>query len=242
MQIFLVASFLILISLSSLGASGLPRNLNTADQETALGILGFGSASKLLSSPYPLGGYDGVEVGFSSEYIPLADVASLGSKSNSRSDLNYLNLSLGKGLFYNIDVLVNFITPAQEESVSGFGGQVRWGFYETKFMPAALSLVVHGSAVNFDNVLGAQTTGVDLIGSVNMRDVSLFFGAGQARSVGTFVGGTGGITDSGNTETADAMAQHTVFGISIKMSKVYVALEIDRYVQSTYAGRVGLRF
>lgn len=231
-----------LITASCLAASELPKNLNAVERETALGVLGFGSASKLLSSPYPLGGYDGIEVGLSSEYIPMSDVASLGAKSTSRSDLNYLNLSLGKGLFYNLDILVNFITPVQEESLAGFGGQLRWGFYETKFMPAALSLVVHGSAVNFSNLVGAQTTGVDLIGSVNMRDVSLFFGVGQARSVGTFIGGTEGLTDTGNTESADMVTQHTVFGISIKMSRAFVALEIDRYMQSTYAGRVGFRF
>lgn len=220
----------------------LPKNLSAADRESALGILGFGSASKLLSSPYPMGGYDGVEVGVSSEYIPLADVATLGAKSSSRSDINYLNVTLGKGLFYNVDALLQFIPMPQDESISGFGGQVRWGFYETKFMPAALSLVVHGSGVNFNNLLGSHTTGVDLIGSVNMKDVSLFFGAGQARSVGTFVGGTDGVTDTGFTETADVSSQHTIFGISIKMSNVFVALQVDRYVQSTYAGKLGIRF
>jgi len=238
----LVALFILSISWQATAIMTLPKNLNTSDREAALGILGFGTASKLLSSPYPMGGYDGVEVGISSEYLPLADVASLGAKSTSRSDLNYLNVTFGKGLYYNLDVLLHFIPMPQDESISGFGGQLRWGFYETKFMPAALSLVFHGSSTNFNNVLAAQTTGVDLIASVNMRDVSLFFGAGQARSVGTFVGGINGVTDTGNTESTDVSSPHTVFGISIKMSKVFVALEVDRFVQSTYAGKVGLRF
>jgi hypothetical protein len=183
-----------------------------------------------------------VEVGVSSEYIPLSDVASLGAKSLSRNDLNYLNVTFGKGLFYNVDVLLQFVPMPQDEAISGFGGQLRWGFYETRFMPAALSLVFHGSATNFNNVLGAHTTGADLVASVNMKDVSLFFGAGQARAVGTFVGGTDGVTDSGNTETTDMISPHMVFGISVKMSDVFVALEVDRYVQSTYAGKLGLRF
>jgi hypothetical protein len=223
-------------------AMSLPKNLNASDRETTIGVLGFGSATKLLSSPYPLGGYDGVEVGLNSEYIPLSDVASLGSKSVSGSDINYFNLVLGKGLFYNIDILMQFIPMPQDESISGFGGQLRWGFYEAKFMPAALSLVFHGSSMNFNNVLGSETTGMDLVGSVNMRDVSLFFGAGQARSVGSFIGGTDGITNTGNTETTDVSSPHTIFGISIKMSNVFLALEVDRYVQSTYAGKLGFRF
>ncbi|HEY8272821.1 MAG TPA: hypothetical protein VIG33_18150 [Pseudobdellovibrionaceae bacterium] len=220
----------------------LPTGLNASDRETTLGILGFGSAIKLLSSPYPLGGYDGVEVGLSSEYIPSSDLASLGSKSTSGNDINYFSLVLGKGLFYNIDILVQFVPLPQEEFISGFGGQLRWSFYETKFMPLALSLVFHGSSMNFNNLLGCETTGMDLMGSVNMRDVSLFFGAGQARSVGSFIGGTGGITDSGNAETSDISSPHTVFGISIRMSNVFLALEVDRYVHSTYAGKMGFRF
>lgn len=239
---FIIAGFFIFISSQAFSAMSLPKNLTALDREAVLGILGFGSATKLLSSPYPLGGFDGVEVGLNSEYIPLSDVASLGSKSTSRSDINYFNLVLGKGLFYNIDVLMQFIPMPQDESISGFGGQLRWGFYETRFMPAALSWVLHGSSMNFNNLIGSETTGIDLIASVNMRDVSLFFGAGQARSVGSFVGGAGGVTSSGLTETSDVASQHTVFGISIKMSNVFVALEVDRYVQSTYAGKLGLRF
>lgn len=234
--------FIFLISWRAYAVTAVPKNLTASDREAALNILGFGSAAKLLSSPYPLGGYDGVEVGVSSEYIPLADVASLGAKSTSRNDLNYLNVTLGKGLFYNVDVLLQFTPMPQDESVSVFGGQLRWSFYETKFMPAALSLVVHGSGANFNNLLGTHTTGLDLVGSVNMKDVSLFFGAGQARSVGTFIGGTDGVTDTGNSETADVSSPHTVFGISVKMASVFVALEVDRYVQSTYAGKVGIRF
>jgi hypothetical protein len=220
----------------------IPKNLNKTDREMTVEALGFGSAAKLLSSPYPLGGYSGVEVSVSSEYIPMADVSVLGAKTTARADLNYLNVVVGKGLYYNVDLLLQFIPMPQDASISGFGGQLRWGFYQTSFMPGNLSVVVHGSSTNFYNVLGTETSGVDLVGSMNMKDVSLFFGAGQARSVGSFIGGTGGVTESGNSESSDVYSPHTVFGISIKMSSVFLALEVDRYVQSTYAGKVGVRF
>ena len=234
--------FILIFSTFAFASSTLPANLNASDRATALGILGFGSASKLLSSPYPMGGYSGVELGFSSEYIPMADVATLGAKTNNRSDLNYFNLTVGKGLYYNIDLLVQFIPMPQDESVSGYGAQLRWGFFEASFMPATLSFVINGSSTNFNNVLGTETTGADLVGAVSMRDVSLFVGIGQARTFGTFIGGTGGVTDSGNSEGADVSSAHTVFGVSVKMSQVFLAMEVDRYVQSTYAGKLGVRF
>jgi len=234
----------ILLLFISLGtwASPLPNNLTSSERETTLGILGFGTASKLLSSPYPLGGFQGVEIGISSEFIPVADLASLGSKTAKRSDFNYYSVSLAKGLFYNVDILVQFIPIPQDESVSGYGAQVRWAFYETNFMPGALSLILHGSGTNFGNVLGTETSGADVVASVNMRDVSLFFGAGRARSVGSFAGGTGGVTDSGQTESADVFSMHTVFGITIKMSELFLSLEVDRFIQSSYAGKLGWRF
>lgn len=243
MSRILVILFSLFISLDLFaGAIPIPRGLAKTDREMILEALGFGSAAKLLSSPFPLGGYSGIELSLTSEFIPMADVATLASKTSARSDLNYLNFVIGKGLYHNLDVLVQFIPMPQDHAISGFGGQLRWGFYQTNFMPANLSLVLHGSSTNFYNVLGTETSGVDLVASVNMIDFSLFFGLGQARSVGAFVGGAGGITDSGLAENSDVYSPHTVFGISIKMSDLFLALEVDRFVQSTYAGKVGLRF
>jgi hypothetical protein len=241
-SLFFFAYLLFLARPSAWAVSPVPTNLSTVERQKTLEILGFGSASKLLSSPYPLGGYSGVEISLSSEYIPLADVATLGAKTSSRGDLNYFGLTVGKGLYYNIDILIQFIPNLLEDSTSGFGGQVRWGFYEATFMPASMSLIVHTSSTNFNNVLSTETTGIDLVGSVNMKDVSLFVGAGQARSLGSFVGGVNGVTSTGRTESASVTSPHTLFGISIRLSQAFLAMEVDRYVQSTYGGKVGWRF
>jgi hypothetical protein len=239
--IFLFA-FAFAFAVSASAANSLPKNLSTSDRETTLGALGFGSAVKVLSSPYPLGGYSGVELSVSSEYIPMTNVAVLGTKINSRADLSFLNFSVGKGLYQNVDIFIQFIPMPQDQSITGFGGQLRWGFYQASFIPANLTLLAHGSSINFYNQLGTETNGFDLIASVNMKDVSLFFGGGRARSIGNFVGGADGVKSSNNSESADLSSPHSVFGISVKMASVFLALEVDRFVQSTYAGKLGLRF
>lgn len=232
-----------IFSLNAIAAvNPIPRGLTRTDREMILEVLGFGSAAKVLASPYPLGGYSGVEVSMTTEFIPMSDVAVLASKTNARSDLNYFNLVIGKGLYYNLDLVIQFVPMPQDQSLSGFGGQLRWDFYQAGFMPADLSLVFHGSSTNFYNVLSTETSGVDLLASVNMTDFSLFFGFGQSRSVGSFIGGTDGVTDSGLAENSDVYSPHTLFGINIKMSDFFVALEVDRFVQSTYSGKVGFRF
>jgi hypothetical protein len=244
---------LIFISNSALAERYVPRLMSASERKTALEVLGFGSASKILANPYPLGGKSGVEIGISSEYIPVKDLGSLGDKSSRRSELNYYSLTVAKGLFYNVDTELHFTPGFQAEDVSAYGGQIRWGFYEFPFMPGAVSLVVHGSATNYASLLDTRTTGVDLIATFVIEDIALYFGGGEGRSVGTFLGGA---YDSGQTESTtnacngnncenayeDLRQQHTVFGASLSFSQVFAAFEINRYFFSTYSAKIGWRF
>ena len=59
---------------------------------------------------------------------------------------------------------------------------------------------------------------------------------------GKFIGGTNGITSSGETETQTSSENHTFAGVNVNISKFFVALEIDKYVDSVYAGKLGFRF
>lgn len=232
----------LLISTTSWGATDIPRNLNHPDRVRALEILGFGSAAKILDNPYPLGGYTGIEMGVTSEFIPLEDLSGLGNGTNDRGELNYYTLTFGKGLFYNIDTLVYFTPFVQSEKVSNFGAQIRWGFYEASFFPIAFSTILYGGGVNYSNLINATTIGLDLVATVTMDNVALYFGGGKIRAIGQFIGGVDGVTDSGTTEQEDILDSHVVFGINVDIQKFFVALEIDRYADSMYSGKVGLRF
>lgn len=235
----------------------IPRRMSEDERHTALQILGFGSASKTLANPYPLGGQSGVEMGVTTEYIPSQDLKSLGDKSSLRSELNYYSLSISKGLFYNIDTSVHFTPAFQNEDISSYGGQLRWGFYEFTFLPGGLSAILHGSATNFGSLLDTRTTGVDLVATVVVEEVALYFGFGQARALGNFRGGTVlSATDTTRTESTtdilvfdnyqnayeDIQQAHTMFGVSLAFSEFFAAFQIDRYYLSSYAAKIGWRF
>lgn len=237
--VFLAFSFNALLAWSE---TSLPKNLNKDHRIRALQILGFGSAAKILDNPYPLGGYTGVEMGLSSEFIPVEDLASLGSKTNARGEYNYYTLTFGKGLYYNIDTHVYFTPFGQKEDIQSFGGQVRWGFYEARFFPLTLTAMVYGGGSNFANLINVSTVGGDIIATVAMDNVAIYFGAGQIRAIGKFIGGAGGITDSQETVEEDVAEGHSVFGINIDISKMFIALQIDRYTDSIYSGKIGFRF
>jgi hypothetical protein len=220
----------------------LPRNLSSTDQIRTLEILGYGTASKILGDPYPLGGYSGVELGVSTQFIPVSDLADLGNGTQDNGELSYYTVTLGKGLYYNIDTFV-YLTPSiQSEEMQNFGGQLRWGFYEASFFPISFSALLYAGGANFQNLINVTTTGWDLIGTVNMENVAVYFGAGRVRAQGTFIGGSGGITASQTTEAHNISENHTFFGVNVQISKAFVALEVDRYTDSVYGGKLGYRF
>lgn len=243
---FIVRSIFLTVSLfcTSLlwAATSLPKNLNEADRIRAIEILGFGSAPKILDNPYPLGGSSGIELGISSEYIPLSDLATLGVTSKDKGEFNFYNLSFAKGLYYNVDIHVHFTPFFQEESIQSYGSQFRWGFYEARFFPLTLSAVVYAGGSNFSNLINITTLGASVLGTVNFDNVAIYFGSGRVRAIGKFIGGPEGITDDQQTAVNDIMETHTIFGLNIDFAKMFVSFEIDRYADSFYSTKLGFRF
>ncbi|XGC80325.1 hypothetical protein ACES2L_13415 [Bdellovibrio bacteriovorus] len=233
---------LLFFSNVSWAATTLPKGLNATDRIRALQILGFGSASKILDNPYPLGGYSGIEVGLSSEFIPIEDLARLGTKTTDRGELNYYTLTFGKGLYYNVDTHLYFTPSLQSEKVQAFGGQLRWGFYEAKFFPLSLTSILYAGGANFSNLINISTIGADFVATVSMDNVAIYFGGGKVRAIGKFIGGADGITDNAETVEQDETENHTVFGVSFDVARFFVALEIDRYSDSIYSTKLGFRF
>ncbi len=232
----------------------LPRRMSESERHIALQILGFGSASKILANPFPLGGHPGFEMGLTTEYLQVQDLASLGDKSTRNRELNYSSFSVAKGLFYNIDAAFHFTPAFQKEDLSSYGGQFRWGFYEFPFIPGGLSFVLNRSDTNYGNLLNTSTTGRDLVATVVVEDVALYFGVGQANSIGSFSGGTlaGTVTESttdlcssgtyctsANQELTEV---HTLFGISLSFNDLFASVEINRYFVSSYSAKIGWRF
>ena len=233
----------------------LPRRMNETDRLITLQILGFGSASKILANPFPLGGYPGFEIGVTTEYLQVQDLASLGDKSSRNRELNFNSFSVAKGLFYNIDTAFHFTPAFQKEDLSSYGGQVRWGFYEFPFIPGGLSLVLSRSDTNYGNLLNARTLGRDIVATIVVEDVALYFGIGDANSAGTFSGGTqtGTATESTtdicasptsycNSSNEELTQGHTLFGINVSFNDFFASVEINRYFISSYSAKIGLRF
>ena len=222
----------------------IPKNLSAQDRLTALRILGMGTSSKILSNPYPLGGYEGFEAGFSLESISTDDLGRLGATLPSpQRDVAYPKLTLGKGVYNNLDVFIQFTPYNRTDEISQFGGIVRWGFYQAEFMPLSASVLFHMNNGNVSNLITTHSYGCDFIGGMNVGDVSLFAGLGYLEATGTFAGGGNAITASGQLENEVVVGTHTVVGANVRMLKnAFIALQIDRYTAPVFSGKLGARF
>lgn len=220
----------------------IPSGLSAEDRKVLLSVLGPGAASRLIGDPYPLGGYSGVEVGISSEILSTAEIARLGSRASSQSEFSQQNLILGKGLFHRLDVFAQMSIPSQTEDFSYFGGQLRWGFFEGEYLPVYSSLILSAGSANFGNLVIANTQAADIALGFSSEDICLYVGGGQIRTQGRFVGGSSGITDTGETFVESSVEPHYMAGMSIRFEPMFLAFQLDRYSQSTYSAKIGARF
>ncbi len=75
-----------------------------------------------------------------------------------------------------------------------------------------------------------------------MDSIAIYFGGGRIRAIGKFIGGPAGITDSQSTLEQDIVESHSVFGLNIDIGQMFIAMQIDRYNDSVYSGKLGYRF
>ena len=249
---FSVSSRIIILAISlviSLGSAisqaslQLPQNMNSGDRQEALRIVGFGTAAKTLTDPYALGGYNGLELGISFETLPTEDLGRHGNKlPTPQSDVTIPKFTIGKGLYSNLDFFIHFIPYNPRTEISQYGGIVRWGFFEASSIPLSGSLVGHINTGNINNQMTTRTFGLDLVGGINVNEVALYAGAGVMQSVGTFVGGPTGVTDSQRQETEGVGTVHTMVGGTFRLKGFFLAAQLDRYSQSVISGKLGYRF
>lgn len=243
-RLLIAAAFTLIFAQNTFAAVQFPRGMTSNQRIEVLKILGLGSGGKILSDPYPLGGYAGLELGATLESIPIEDISALGTNGTPQNDATFLGFMAGKGVYENVDLFLHFVPYLPRTEVSRYGAIVRWGFYQASFLPLSLSINFNAEIANFSNVLTARTVGADLIGGINVNNVALYAGAGPVSSNGTFIGGPTGseFTDTGAKERETVKTLHSVIGVSVGFGDVSITGELDRYTQPVYSGKVGLRF
>jgi hypothetical protein len=244
----LTMSFCLLNSTSS-WAIEFPSDLNSEDRAEVLQTLGINTSSKLLSNPYPLGGYPGWEFGLTLEVINIEELSRLGSKTELQQEMRYPRISFGKGLYRDIDLFMHFTPYGENIDIKEFGGIFKWEFYRLKDLPIGFHLLAHGSNVNIKDTLTSQSIGLDLLVGINANNFSLYLGSGQVQTEGEFIASgplspvpvADPATSPSNTIRQLARSSHSFVGLNFKWDTFFIAAQLDRYQTPTYSVKVGVR-
>lgn len=245
----------------------IPKGLSAGDRKEVIRTIGMNSANKMLSNPYPLGGYSGLEVGYSVEFVNVRDIRRLGCAPGSpgcgntgysdETEWRYSRFTVGKGLYRDIDLFFSFIPPTGDVNVSDYGGMARWSFYQAQFLPINLSALVAFNNLNFNDKFMNQNLGAELLAGVNVDNFALYFGGGLIESRGTFIGqDAAGVcgedctvsgVDADLNQTTHTVSNrvretHTVVGLSLHYENLFAAAQVDRYRDAVYSLKIGLRF
>lgn len=234
----------------------IPKGLNATDRREIVRTIGLNSAPKALSNPYPLGGYSGFEIGYSVEFINVRDIRRLGNANYSNdTEWRYSRLTIGKGLYNDVDAFFSFIPPTGGVRASDYGAQLRWSFYQAQFLPVSLSMIGYFNQLNFNDIYTNRNMGAELIAGVNVNNFALYFGGGWLTAEGTFVAGTTPSCSDCTVDTTDPEVNsvsktvrhsvettHTVVGFSFHYENLFAAAQVDRYRDAVYSLKVGMRF
>lgn len=223
----------------------IPKNLTSEDRIKVLEILGPGTSGKILTDPYPLGGFAGFEVGIEIDAIPISDISNLGDSVPKQDLFNYPIITIGKGVYKNVDIFVHFIPSSEGTGISEYGGIIRYGFYQMAYLPVSFALNFSANSANINNQLITKNFGYDLVAGITAQSIYFYGGVGQLQSGGEFSGGlpgTDGVTDSGQIEQHRVSPTHYLVGVGFRVDSIFLTGQMDYYEQPTFAMKLGFRY
>ncbi len=233
----LFSIFLLFLTSAEAGVQ-IPLNMTRVQREQALGILGMGTSSKVLSAPYPLGGYAGFEFGAGMEFLDVTDLGNLGSGlGNPQSIINYPRFSFGKGFYNDFDFFFHFTPYSENAGISEYGGMLRWGAYQSAYLPTNISILIHANSASISEKIFTSTAGIEVTAGFTLKYFSLYFGGGQVESRGRFFGLTGSATE----DYEKTSSIHTLMGGIVDFNSFFIAAQLDRYSDAIFSVKLGVK-
>lgn len=241
--------YLLFVFILLLGTTGfsldLPQNLSSQERDTLAKTVGLSTSNKLLSKPISLGGYQGFEIGASLEVIDTSVLEDLGDRSSTQKTYNLTRITLGKGLFSDIDTYLHFAMPFDGSQVVDWGGSIKWNFHQFKFLPVVLSFLASGNNINFNSSFIHTNFNGQLLIGLQFDRGSTYFGFGKVRSTSEFSNsqGTDGISDSSKLTSTQVEHTQLTFGANYDVfDKVFLAAEWSKYEDDVFSFKLGKYF
>lgn len=238
-------SIILLFSVLADARVRIPTNLDKEDRQKTLEVLGFSTSSKLLTDPYPLGGFAGFEFGLEHHTITVDELAPLGNTVPEQEFFSYSTISIGKGLYNNFDIFFHFMPYSEGTGISEYGAIIRWGFYQLAYYPVSFSLTAHANSTNINDVLNTRSTGLDFTTGITAQNIFFYLGSGWATTKGSFLGGPTGIIETSSTDAKKSESLEDVryfLATGFRVSYVFTVFSLDVFHDPTYSAKIGFRY
>lgn len=242
---YFVFSFIALIftPINSIAKIQFPTGLNSPDRKKIVQVLGFGSNQKFNHFSKPLGGYPGYEFSLGFENINSSTIQDVGVDNKLKKNISFYTLNFSKGMYYDIDFNLSLTPLPQESSVSLFAASVHKTFQVENFPGRSFAVWLHGQNTSFSSQFHSKNWGIAVTTQMEFDIFNIYAGVGYIRSIGMFIGGTSGITDSLITTNEEANSTEWIIGSTYEWSgNNFVAFEYNHIFQSQFGFKIGQRF
>tara|TARA_B110001454_G_scaffold219111_1_gene250077 strand:- start:86342 stop:87049 length:708 start_codon:yes stop_codon:yes gene_type:complete len=233
---------LLLFTPSTFASLKLPNGLDSEKRKSMMKTIGFVGTTKYVSNGYMLGGFDGFEISSQLESVAFSSVNSLSATAIDQQNQILTRFGVAKGFYHDIEISFQFIPFFLQTEMSGYSGSLKYTFYEDQGMPLTIDVLVHGGGINFGNLLGVQSTGMDFVINYFMKYWSFYGGFGQSRIIGSFIGGNNGLTEDHMTATEDLAQNRVLAGLSYDFQNFQMGLQVERFYEGTAILKIGKRF
>lgn len=227
--------FLLLLSLNIHVQALAPKNFNDVEVNSWVNRVSGLSSLRTVGDPVPLGGYEGVEILLSSEWLTVPQ------KGSTKDKVEVLpTLRLGKGLYENFDVFIVTSIPVLKSDFSKWGFQARWMAWQAESAPLMAHLGCSYGSQEYYSVIVTNAWSCEVLGNLIVKKFKVFAGVGIVRAQTLF--------DVGSTELSTEEVQRSagfnkfLGGITFSSDKKSLGVQIDVIEETSLSASLGYRF
>lgn len=122
---------LLVVGASRLFAASLPTGLSSTEIDHLVEVIGAGSTVRLLRSAEPYELFPGLKLGMEVAIVPTRDLNNMGNQDGSLPvAIPVPRFYFAKGLFFNLELILNLFPVSIASSLSTFGGSLKWAFFD----------------------------------------------------------------------------------------------------------------
>lgn len=207
-------------------AASLPGQLSPTEVDRVVEVVAVGATTRLLRSAEPYVLFPGLKVGLEIAIVPSRDLNDMGDRLGSLpTAMPVPRVFFSKGLFLNLELMFNFFPFSLVNSISTFGGALKWTFFqETKSWLNGAAYIAFTNISAFEKTFTGGTVELGALLSKDYVRLKPYLGFGLIFARGSVTSSLARTTDN----TGAYSTLHAFVGAEIEMP-VNLGFQLDMF-------------